>query len=31
MVGGKGDLCEVRHKNQQEHRKGGDNELTSHN
>jgi hypothetical protein len=24
------DLCEVRHENQQQHRKGGDDELASH-
>jgi len=28
VVGGKGDNREVRHKDQQQHRKGGDNELT---
>ena len=30
VVGGKGYLREVRHENQQQHRKGGDNKLTGH-
>jgi len=30
VVGGKGDLREVRHEDQQQHRKGGNDELAGH-